>query len=230
MTALIFTPDRNSKLKDFSGAFEPESIKFAALHGADADDIVRVRLSGTNDQQREQILVALRSHPPADIVAFFCHGWQTGIQLGFKTLHVGELAKAIVYGSLQPSEVIGHESHERLPRVALYACSTGGGPGGGDGGFADTLRDAMCKLGAVNCRVDAHDRKGHSTQNPYVRRYEGGGSSVGGTGGQWIVDPAKAQLFRKWRIALVRTDLVYRFPLMTTAEIHQELLAAPAQS
>lgn len=74
-----------------------------------------------------------------------------------------------------------------MQRLALYACSTGGGededgdPGtAGEGGFADTLRDCWARCigrDGLPCRtfwIDSHDRAGHTTSNPYVVRMEGG--------------------------------------------------------
>jgi hypothetical protein len=50
------------------------------------------------------------------------------------------------------------------------------------------------------------------------------GSRVGGSGGFWIVEP-KSELWKPWVKALKTTDLRFRFPAMTVAEIHSELIA-----
>jgi len=153
-------------------------------------------------------------------VAVFCHGWSTGLQL-VPRQSVAEFAAAIRRHELAPGCI-----------VTLYACSagsdtlastsemSGAGPGG-DGGFADRLRDALCAAGDVHCRVDAHSTPGHLARNPYVRRFEGGGSASGGIGGQWLVTPKSAH-WAAWRKALAG-DLRWEFPHLTAAEIHARL-------
>ncbi len=215
MNTLIITGDRNTgSAKDFTGAFDLEARALARMQEVPPGAIVRVNLAGSKPARRKQVIEALAVRR-YDFVAIFCHGYRTGLQIGFGLPHVRELAAALTARKYVPNETPLH--------VALYACSTGGGGGaGGDGGFADRLRDALCELGAVHCRVDAHDRAGHCTRLPYVRRFEGQGSPVGGTGGQWIVAPG-SKLWPKWRKALATTDLRLRFPLLDVAQIHQAL-------
>jgi hypothetical protein len=187
---------------DATGAFQPEAKAFGTYWPFDN--------TAKSIEMRAQTACAIRSVRP-DVLGFFCHGWKTGIQPGWQLQHVDTLAA-----------VIAESCDTDAPIVALYACSTASGGVGGDGGFADSLRDALCAAGAVNCRVDAHDRPGHCTRNPYVRRFEGQGSPCGGQGGQWIVAPG-SPMWKAWRDALRDTDLRLRFPLMTVAEIHKEL-------
>lgn len=215
MTILALAPRYNTGTKrDATGAFQPEARAFAALHNGDVVLVDNKNL--TSAGMRSDVLTAIRDHRPSHI-AFFCHGWKTGIQFGFGMKHLDELAEAI-RGCYQGTCSI----------VTLYACSTGGGPGtGGDGGFADGLRDALCRQGDVDCFVDAHDRPGHTTRNPYVRRFEGMGSAVGGSGGYWIVSPGST-LWRPWVRALRDTDLRFRFPTMDVEQIHAELAAGGA--
>lgn len=205
MTVLAITGDRNHRRSDFTGAFLPESNAFRKLHGG---IVVRVNLASSAVAMRRTVLDAIANHRPSH-VAIFCHGYTTGLQLGFRRVHAAELAKAL--------------ASVRCERVTLYACSTGGGPGaGGDGGFADRLRDEMCKVGLVGCRVDAHDRAGHTTRLPYVRRFEGMDSPTGGAGGYYLVAPG-SELWRSWVRALRDTDLRFRFPAMLTADVHRAL-------
>lgn len=209
MTALAFAPKYNTcKKRDATGAFQPEARAFleTGLDGVTYGDLVIVDNHLHADEMRARILDAIAEHKP-DHVAFFCHGWATGIQFGFGMAHVKQLAEDIA-------------TIDR-PTVTLYCCLTADGPTDGDGGFADALRDALCQAGAVNCRVDAHTTAGHTTRNPRVRRFDGLGSAHGGTGGQWIVMPQSA-LWGRWVRAL-RGDLRFRFPGMEIAEIHEEL-------
>ena len=212
MRVLSLAPLHNTGTKrDATGAFQPEAVAFV-----DPIPLPNSTLPATIDnslpaaKMRAEVAARIRGFAP-DVLAFFCHGWRTGIQFGWNLDSIDTLAS-----------VIAESCTSDAPIVALYACSTASGGVGGDGGFADQLRDALCQAGAVNCRVDAHDRPGHTTRNPYVRRFEGQGSTVGGTGGQWIVAPGSA-LWKPWRTALQKTDLRLRFPLMTIAEIHEEV-------
>lgn len=208
MTILALTGDRNHRRVDYTGAFRPESRAFAQHHGA----VIRaIDLSLSEIGRRKAVYAAIDAVKPTAL-AIFCHGYVSGLQLGVRRVHARELAARL--------------SAHGCSRVVLYACSTGGGPGyEGDGGFADRLRDELCRAGERECVVDAHDRAGHTTRLPYVRRFEGRGSPVGGTGGSWLVEP-RSQLWRPWVLALRDTDLRFRFPLLTIAEVHLELLKA----
>lgn len=154
-------------------------------------------------------------------VAFFCHGWSTGIQL-CPVNRVKQLALAL----------------SQLRRVGelimtLYCCTTGSdtnsktseiiddGKPGGDGGFADLLRDALCAVGVTSNCVDAHTVSGHTTENPYVRRFEGHGITTGGVGGMWLVSP-KSALWSKWRKSL-KGDLRWEYPFLSFQNIHETL-------
>jgi hypothetical protein len=209
MTALVFTGNRNRPgTRDFTGAFDPEAKAFVKLHGG---TVIRVPLEANEQTRRRFVIGSIGIYKP-DWLAFVCHGLTSGIELGFRRMHTTELAQRL-------AEV-------GCSRVTLYACSTGGGGGlGGDGGFADMLRDAMCRAGLVHCRVDAHVGAGHATRRPFVRRFEGMGSRVGGSGGFYIVEQGSA-LWAAWKDALDTTDLRFRFPAMTVAEIHAELTSS----
>ncbi len=215
MNALIFTGDRNAPgKKDWSHAFRPEALAFMKLRKVPAERLCVIDVSAPSAARRAAVIAALNAPrtEPLELIAFFCHGLRSGLQLGHGNQSAGELAAAIRACS-RPDV-----------RVALYACSAAGGEGpGGDGGFADVLRDALCAAGATDCRVDAHETAGHTTQNPRVRRFEGGGSPVGGTGGAWLVQPGSL-LWKPWVRALRGSTLRFRFPTMSAAEIHRELL------
>jgi hypothetical protein len=212
MRVLSLAPLHNSPGKrDATGAFQPEARAFTRL-GADGSVYRIVDNSANSAKMRGVTGTSIRLARPG-VIGFFCHGWRTGIQFGWNLDSIDTLAS-----------VIAEACPTDAPIVALYACSTASGGVGGDGGFADQLRDALCKAGAVNCRVDAHDRSGHCTRNPYVRRFEGQGSTVGSTGGLWIVQPGTSP-WKPWVRALRETDLRLRFPMMSIAEIHKELTA-----
>lgn len=220
MRPLIFIPLHNSKGKrDVTGAFLPEAIAFKLQHGG---VVYSVDNSLPMARRRAEVLRKIeRERDFFNTVAFFCHGWQDGIQLGFNRKNVRELARALFeYGALNDNDMV----------VALYCCSTGEDPqdkpleavGTGDNSFADKLRDALCEQGEINCRIVAHSTAGHTTQNPHVLYMDGMGSNLGGVGGYAPVGP-KSKLWVKWKKALRTTDLRFRFPYMTVAEIHAEL-------
>jgi len=226
---LIFVPEFNTEgKKDVTGAFLPEAQKFGAL--AKEHRIYQFDNSKGMAKRRAEVLEELRNQGlsnskerrmTATSVAFFCHGWASGIQAGFDNKHVPELADAL-------ANCCGYENEEIV--VPLYCCSTGDdkndmsweAAGSGENSFADRLRDALCDLGRTECRVMAHVNPGHTNQNPYALFMDGMGSTVGGAGGYAVVAP-KSPLWMQWKKALRTTDLRHRFPYMTVAEIHAEL-------
>lgn len=217
MTSIIaFAPAFNTPGKhDATGAFQPEARAFLKHHGA-TGGLFLISNRNTEEAMRKQVLGVLKpgafEQYTTLTVAFFCHGRKARIQFAFDVTNVDLLAKAIAAAQ-------GNE----LANVVLYCCNTAGGPGvGGDGGFADSLRDALCRAGSVNCQVDAHVGKGHTTERPYVRRFEGRGSPVGGVGGYMLVSPGM-KLWPKWRKAL-QGRMRYDFPFLTVGEIHERLV------
>jgi hypothetical protein len=215
---LALAPRWNSAgRKDATGAFQPEALAFAARHEVPRGNVVWIDNRLSRPAMREAVLAQVaRVREEAGVVealALFCHGLTTRIQFGFGLADAGALAAAL--GGFP--EV----------RVALYACNAARGAGadvaGGDGGFADRLRDALCETGAVDCQVDAHGTAGHTTWNPFVRRFQGMGSAAGGVGGFHVVSPSHKALFRKWRTALRTTPLRFDFPFLSVAEIHERI-------
>jgi hypothetical protein len=219
---LVFAPAHDSPGKrDATGAFLPEAKRFAALTGG---KLVLVDNRRSPGDRGEFVIdtIARNAHGRWQTIAFFCHGTSRDIQLGFNLRTVGELARAIARTS------------ERDVRVLLYCCSTAstihalvGKAVGGDGGFADELRDALCREGATHCRVMGHDTVGHSARNPYVRFFDGAGSPVGSAGGTQVVRPG-SKLWRAWREALsgayLGTDFRLRFWQYEIGQIHEALV------
>ena len=235
---IIFAPKWNTPGKsDATGAFIPEAKRLAARRGG---RLVLVDNTLGKVAMRQRVLDELASATQhrdgccdgneshrLGFVAFFCHGYSKGIQLGFDLTNVEMLATAIA--AVAEEEVV----------VPLYACSTasttarllrlGRGPGG-DGGFADKLRDALCSHGSTFCNVDAHTTAGHSTMNPMVRRFAGDGSPVGGVGGLFLVPQGKRKTaerarYLKWskRLKDVEDNLRFDFPWMSPGEVLAEL-------
>lgn len=221
---LAFAPQHNSPGKRDADEFQRQAHAFVQAAGGgpvilfDNHQPMRLRgfdVLGRIDEERGRIVC----------VGFFCHGWSRGFQAGFdvrKTqgVQVEALAKALA-----------RKTGEGMI-VYLAACSTAAElPGGthsqpldapgGDGAVADQLRDACAAHGLTRVRVDAHDRLGHTTRNPYVRRFEGDGTTKPGFGGEWIVQPS-SPLWHAWVTAL-KGDLALHYPWMTTEAIHRSL-------
>lgn len=214
MTVLAFAPRYNTKGRhDATGAFQPEARAFCELHGG---TIVLVNNHRPASEMRARIIGVVTDAPivvnEPFVVAFFCHGSRNGIQFGFRKSNVAPLAKVLARKSIYAT-------------IPLYACLAAGpatDAAGGDGGFADVLRDSLCAAVAIWCRVDAHATAGHTTWNPYVRRFDGVGNAAGGCGGQYIVSPG-SKLWPQWRKALRETNLRFTFPRLSIAEIHKRL-------
>lgn len=223
--ALIFVPEHNSHgKKDVTGAFRPEAEAFKALCG-EGSEIVTFDNNKPFASRRKDVLGAMSLRTDFDTVAFFCHGWENGIQAGFTKGAAKALAKAILDTCGSNDGVI----------VPLYCCSTGEDPeddpitaaGTGEGSFADALRDALCVEGAPNCRVVGHTTVAHTTSNPMVLFFDGMGSTVGGVGGYAPASP-KSKVWGPWKKSLrdrPNNTLRFRMPFMSVAEIHEELTA-----
>lgn len=221
--ALIFIPEHNSHgKKDVTYAFKPEAEAFRDLcdHGSEIHTFDNRK---GFKKRRDEVLAVMDERADFDTVAFFCHGWEKGIQAGFSKNTASRLAKAILDVTNNNEQVI----------VPLFCCSTGEDPdddpitaaGTGDDSFADRLRDALCRDGAPDCRVMGHTTVAHTTSNPMVLFMDGMGSVHGGAGGYPPVSP-KSKLWRPWKKALrdrKNNTLRFRMTHMGVGDIHEEL-------
>lgn len=231
LNALVFYSSVNSKGKrDATGAFHPAAKAFAKRHGIPRRQVVPVACERMSKRERRKmVLDVLREHCGRDLeaVAFFCHGWVDGFQMGFNRSNVAVLAKAI------------RNCSNESPVVPLYCCSTAENDEkdnyiaevgiGTDGGFADLLRDCLCRLGVPAGWVDAHKTKGHTTRNPFAVRFRMSDVEdrlVGGVGGDWVVCPGSS-VWRRWRRTLwtESSPLRFDFPFFTTSTIKRILEA-----
>lgn len=221
---LVITGDRDSPPKhDFKYVFDLESIAFMKLHGVPEENRLKVNLGYVSAEHRaNEVLDFIKAKLVPDdggecssaTLAFFCHGLSRKIQLGFDKNNVDSLSSAL-------REALGPDV--RTITIILYACSTGAL----DNGFADALRDSLCRYSFVNCRVVAHTTAAHSTKNNFVKFFEGQGSVVGSSGGSWVVVPFSKPLWRPWGVALRSNTgtLRFRFPFLSISAIHSELLS-----
>jgi len=123
------------------------------------------------------------------------HGYNSGISTGghrggkkanMSTKSVGEFVAGIG-GSLRGDV-----------NVALMACSTGKdvkGKEGGEGSFADALRDELVEQGHEGANVAGHTTAGHTTGNPLGRYFTG--KDEGGGGGDSFFDVIFPKAFRE---------------------------------
>lgn len=227
MRAACFAPSKNRiginpatsrPWADATGAFQPEARRFARLHG-DGVSVYLFNPEADALTRQRQVREALHIHPDLDAVAMFCHGSKLGLQAGY---HGRAGAEQLALDLAR---------HRSLRTVVLYCCDTGrdadaqreddvsDGPGG-DGGFADLLRDELAQTYARSVTVFAHPATGHTTHLPYVRRFH----HSTGAGGEWIVSPASA-LFASWRRRMLDRDddLRFRFPFLAPDEVEREV-------
>lgn len=213
--ALVLRGDRNTHGNDFEGAFKPESnrlVKFLETLGHDVD-LVELDVSKEMPARLDQYceIVSARRF---DYCAQLGHGWIDGLQLGPHRKDAVRVAESFNAAMTDSGRLI----------VALYACSTGGtdhaGAPGGDGGLADVLRDE-CNRHGLSARFDAHETKGHTTENPRVRRMDAT-DYHGGFGGDWLVEPG-TKPFDVWKHRLVNSDLRFLFPLLERGQLAYDL-------
>jgi len=225
MNVLVLHATKNTGgKKDATHVFVPEAARFAAHMMAQGHEVM---LHGFDNllpppRRRAEVEQVMNLGPARDglgtwdVVAFFGHGTRRGIQTGHNVATLPRLLRAL------------------RPRLSgrvvmpLYACSTAGGAGpGGDGGFADRLRDVLSEAG-VTGHIDAHTVLGHSTANPYVRRFYLDGQGAG-LGGDWVVAPGSPN-WRPWvrQLHAERDEpgagtLRFDFPFMTLPEVDAAL-------
>jgi len=209
---LILTPSANSHRRDFDFVFKPESELLARCYAAARCQITRVPvapidprtlkvLSGQRAFERaaQSVLAALQDGTPWTHVVMLCHGWATGVQLGFRNgrqrgndaANFAALCKAL----------------KQLPlkTITLFACSAGadpwsaaGSPGSGDGSFADALRDQ------TGVPVIAHVTVGHACRNPNLIVFEASASAL--IGGLRVPTPGSALFANANRLLGVRKN------------------------
>ncbi len=220
MSKLVFYSSKNVKgRKDSTGAFTPEAKKFAKFHGVSDEDLIGIDCTKTNrpGNRRAMVIQELRQRESLELLAFFGHGWPSGIQFGFNKKHINLL--------------VGHLQATNDLKIGLYACLAAEnqvrdtdhknvGPGT-DGGFADMLRDEMVRFGITRGWVDAHKTAGHTSWNPYVVRFlceDVDDPEYGAEGGGWIVEP-RSKYWKTWVQALRRNAGGIRYGFMVEDEL-----------
>lgn len=183
---LILIPDRDSPPKrDYTGAFKPAAEALCRFYAEAGECLVKTvpvptvdPLTLTLDSAEKQ-----RSYEAAaktcietinggkwTRIIFICHGWSTGIQLGFR------ISKQRGNDARNVTALINALCCKQtdLKAITLFACSVGdepasseSSPGTGDNSFADLLRHQVRR-----CTVFAHRTVGHATRNPDLITFE----------------------------------------------------------
>lgn len=231
MNHLVLTPDRDTQpppgkppTHDYVGAFKPESGLYTKHYRAQGDTVtvVRIDVSKRGPERVAQVVAALTAAAPVDRLAVFSHGWRTGIQFGLSTSTAADRERLVAFAAM----LVAASTPEL--KLALYCCSTGasdGPPGdGGDGGFADLLRDALVAAGRPNVTVFAHTTAGHTTRNPAVRFFLPG-NGYGGIDLAKHTTPEGRRL--RARLADGNDALRWRLPYLSLDEARAEIAVVP---
>lgn len=175
---LILLPDRDSPpSKDHRNVFLPEASGLKKTYESEGAFVGMVQIPvPTVDPRtltissaakqlafeaaaRASISAILRE--PWDRIVILCHGWNSGLQLGFR------IRKQKGKDKENMDSFIGALRQSAPKTVTLFACSAGdepasqeSSPGTGDGSIGDYIRDS------VGCTVIAHWTVGHATRNP----------------------------------------------------------------
>lgn len=226
---LVFAPEFNTKgRKDATGAFIPEAKRFCDFWELSRNNIHLINNKQNKARMREDVLDIIDDHTGilTDVV-FFCHGFKSGWQLGFRKKHVSEFVDACSTKFLYDGTM-----ENPAPMVTFYSCDVARDLDkdrqndmkqlGGDGGLCDEVRDELCRQGYTFCRVVGHSTAGHTDKNPYCKMFDGKGSPIGGIGGEAPVYRGHP-LWKQW-IAALKTDFRFEFPWLTIGEIHETLI------
>ena len=221
---LVFYPRHNKPGKSDASSFRAWATQFATYHDRGPNTAARVIWidNGVNDARShgpifnelmsklEEVYMAMQYEPrlpPMSFIAFFCHGYSNGFQLGIPSAQSATRTPQLggMIAALSRPDVV----------VPMYACSTGGATRAADGGasnFAGKLRDALVDAGAVHCRVIGHTTAGRADISRDVRIFEGsergqGGHLVARLGGPLF---QKGPLFQTWADAILDEESVSR--------------------
>lgn len=177
---------------DASGAFYPEARTFMGLHlGStvlrfDSNRVI------TDRRAESDRIISRYVGTDLDAVAFFCHGWSTGIQAGYAKPNIKYLAH-LLSTVLTPGGM-----------VILYCCSTAQDR---EGGFAAALSKHL----GEGHPVFAHSTAGHTTYNPFAYRFVGGAATP-------YVSCEDVDEFHTWRRAMRSRTFRFEAPFLEPAQ------------
>lgn len=162
MRHLIFYTNTNSwsdrlmrRLND-GDEFTREARKYAIHHGDSGDVVYKLGVSGklSNRERFRKVFSTMAGVPECDVLAFFCHGWRTGMQHGFRWRWGARmLAQCMI--------------NMKAKYLVLYACSCGKT----EDNFAKWIAEELFEANYKPFKVIAHATRGHTTRNPNVVLY-----------------------------------------------------------
>jgi hypothetical protein len=231
MNILVFYSDKNSKNKhDATGAFIPEAKAFQKYHEISSENMIPVTCVGVPKYQRKakvfREIEKAGTKRKIDAIAFFGHGWPSGIQFGIGRKDIPDLAKLISQHCYSDLKIVLYacltaENDERDKNIKQVGTNT-------DGGFADLLRDELARNDVDKGWVDGHKTFGHATWNPFCVRFlidDVVNPEFGAQGGAWLVAP-RSQYWRAW-VRAMKTSMRLRFCFLSEFEIKAELAGVP---
>jgi len=200
MKIIFYTSTNSPKKCDATGAFIPESKKFANHHG----DVICVSVpcrGKTRDQRAQVVYDELGRHDKIDTVSFACHGHPTHIQHGFG-----------IRGKHNNARLAKILAAKDIRRVIFYCCSVAR-PNTkiSQMSYCGDLHNELYALGC-NAAIYGHTTAGHTTQNPFVKVFINGDVE-----GKFIVEPGTKD-WAMWRTKL-RRHQTYRFQFPFDLEI-----------
>ena len=176
--------------------------------------VYRVDVSRTMEARAIDTTLIAASAGSVDRIAIFCHGWPTGIQLGFEVSDLFRRARLEAFAG-----AVARWSTADV-KIALYACLAGKG---GRESFAAALFRAVRDSGREQVTVFAHTDAGHATRNADAALFspdhpDGEVIAAGGT-----------PLYRRFNSRLddKSDDLRWRAPYMTVEALRAELQGEP---
>jgi hypothetical protein len=193
---------------DATGGFIPGAKAFKEIHQI-TSDIFFFDHRDPDATKRQRVLHEIQTFPDKlELIAYFGHGVKNGLSsVGFYNQHAPDLAAAI------------RSNAERGIKVVLYACSAGALA---TDSFAATLAR---ELDAADGVVFGHiPPPGHAFAYPHVSVF------YGSDPGRRVIDVG-APLWSAWAKAIqagnsippTKNSFWARFPVMTRAEIEEEL-------
>jgi len=156
---------------------------------------------------------------PLSIIAFFCHGWRDGFQLGISNMNSGRAFQNLV-------DRIKSVSREDVV-IVLYACDTASADASGNHttSFAAHLRDALVAPPNAKryCRVVGHTETAHSYHTDDIMIFEGT-DGQNASGHVITTDPTlRARLARRLGKHSPCPAFRWAFPLMSLESIREFL-------
>ena len=220
MNILVLHASENTHDNDAGGAFIPEAINFNKHRTAQGDTVQVIPFKNSLPQGKrlDEFLKLIDGANPFDAFVYLGHGLRNGLPSAGLTQ-----ASRKRFTDL----LIKKAKNKKSLYVTLFACSaaeTTTGQPGGEGGFADKVRDDLVDAGFTQGWIDAHSVPGHATQNSMLRRFYLSKEQEA-SGGSWLVAPGSPE-FAQWRKKLnspwKKDPFRFNFPYMTATQVLAE--------